>query len=1143
MSSDGKEWKFVECGRIFDTYEDSDHSVANYKKIINKFTKPVKARFVKILPEGWRNGPMMRAAVLVCEPECEKKHLKYEMQNSLTSSSGGPSLSSPWGDGSFETITSDWRQTVSGIVYDFYTARGGLLLKQSTCIKDNTEYTIIMQVQISNLNPNNWGALFTASGWNYEGLYVKDFFQLKPTNLVCDGLLLFKDYFYWLGMSRNKDGVVSLFVNGYKCATGKPTQNKGFELVSDDMIFFHGITADQTPQGHATTIRIWNRDVSEGDIQSLCGCRLASEGKSQCSDSVILNPSIDEYSASSISNGGVMVNNQYCQSPRLNSQYSWCPVSNQNAWLQMDTGAVQTITGVVTQGYKFANYWVQTFRVEVSADASVWKQVECGRIFAGNVDYDSKVKTFFSAPVEARYVRILPLTWYNAPMMRAGVLVCEMACDSGHLDYEMKTFRSSTGGPDLEAPWGEGDFIPFAQDDGFDYPYFDIKFYPDMPFDDCKDACNSDEKCGLVALYKNNGKGCWLKYGFGQDKGQGRRENRDRTMFFHIESLIYKLMAPVGYKFIAGQGLQLDEGNCIKTTDDYSILVDAMLVDVGSGLKRLISSKGWGDKGIYLNNKRIGLYPSSSGIQCAQSILPYYAFKFGLTRISDGEIKLYVNGLLCAHGFPPYADGFELNPHDIQFFYDSNTNYQEQGWIRRIQLWDDALSDKDMASHSGCRFQESTKSCKKGSIFRAQPSALDFSSTKSRDDFGKGFGQGQEVGSKPFRSIQEMRSAGETPPACPESKHGARVTLQRSCDAKNFFATKSGTFDEVSEYCKQNGGILATLSSEEDVQAAANACSGWCYIGLVRDRVNEPWRWLDGSSVSFTKWQGGQPQNTETKVVAWSGVDWNDWANGEAVFPGICETGADGWAGVTGVGIQGTLALPTGEYPSINGDGKCEDDEKLCVVQNCGFMSVSELSSFQVPFGMGITLYSQENFLGDTKTYVGPVSVSCLVADGWNDRARSLKIFEGRGDSSARDIGFWTPAPLPGQDNVWGIGEWMQVDLQTKHNISFVVTSGFRGYYRVGGTKQGTVDPTKYYNAQVTLFLLRYSNNARDWYDVECGRLFEVPWKNTPNSPVHSNLTNPIEARFIRLYPLAWQNEIVLKFQVLRNLNSSYSRC
>jgi hypothetical protein len=183
---------------------------------------------------------------------------------------------------------------------------------------------------------------------------------------------------------------------------------------------------------------------------------------------------------------------------------------------------------------------------------------------------------------------------------------------------------------------------------------------------------------------------------------------------------------------------------------------------------------------------------------------------------------------------------------------------------------------------------------------------------------------------------------------------------------------------------------------------------------------------------------------------------------------------------------------------------------------------------------MSITLYSQENFRGDFKTYVGPISVDCLVADNWNDRARSIKVYKGDSDQTGRDIGFWTPASLPGQNNVWGVGEWMQIDLKSKKNISYIVTSGFRGYYQAGSSKQGSVDSGKYFDAQVTLFLLRYSDNARDWYDVECGRLFETPWKNTPNLPVYSNLSYPVEARFIRLYPLAWQNEIVLKFQVLQ---------
>ena len=39
-----------------------------------------------------------------------------------------------------------------------------------------------------------------------------------------------------------------------------------------------------------------------------------------------------------------------------------------------------------------------------------------------------------------------------------------------------------------------------------------------------------------------------------------------------------------------------------------------------------------------------------------------------------------------------------------------------------------------------------------------------------------------------------------------------------------------------------------------------------------------------------------------------------------------------------------------------------------------------------------VTLYDQNNFGGSSITYDGPRNIGCLVADRWNDRARSMRI-------------------------------------------------------------------------------------------------------------------------------------------------------
>ena len=155
---------------------------------------------------------------------------------------------------------------------------------------------------------------------------------------------------------------------------------------------------------------------------------------------------------------------------RLNSLTAWGPKrSQQGEWIQIDTGSLQTIAGVVTQGRRNSAQWVTSFIVKVSADGRQWKDVECQRRWSGNKDQNTKVRTSFPEPLIARFVRVYPMTWHNWPSMRVGALICEMPCVDGELDYDLLegSFLSMTQGPPLNPAWGDGFF---AGDNGYRFP-------------------------------------------------------------------------------------------------------------------------------------------------------------------------------------------------------------------------------------------------------------------------------------------------------------------------------------------------------------------------------------------------------------------------------------------------------------------------------------------------------------------------------------------------------------------------------------------------------------------------------------------------------------------------------------------------
>jgi len=65
-------------------------------------------------------------------------------------------------------------------------------------------------------------------------------------------------------------------------------------------------------------------------------------------------------------------------------------------------------------------------------------------------------------------------------------------------------------------------------------------------------------------------------------------------------------------------------------------------------------------------------------------------------------------------------------------------------------------------------------------------------------------------------------------------------------------------------YCKARGGNLASIhSKEENDFIFSNFCTSpyLCYIGLSDTIVENRFKWLDGSVVSYTNWKSGEPNN------------------------------------------------------------------------------------------------------------------------------------------------------------------------------------------------------------------------------------------------------------------------------------------
>ncbi|XP_024646140.2 contactin-associated protein-like 4 isoform X3 [Macaca nemestrina] len=108
----------------------------------------------------------------------------------------------------------------------------------------------------------------------------------------------------------------------------------------------------------------------------------------------------------------------------------WTPlVSNKNQWLQIDLGERVEITAVATQGGYGSSDWVTSYILMFSDSGRNWKQYrreDSISGFLGNANADSVVQHRLWPPLEARYLRFLPVAWN--PDSRIGMRVEAYGC-------------------------------------------------------------------------------------------------------------------------------------------------------------------------------------------------------------------------------------------------------------------------------------------------------------------------------------------------------------------------------------------------------------------------------------------------------------------------------------------------------------------------------------------------------------------------------------------------------------------------------------------------------------------------------------------------------------------------------------------
>ena len=106
-------------------------------------------------------------------------------------------------------------------------------------------------------------------------------------------------------------------------------------------------------------------------------------------------------------------------------------------------------------------------------------------------------------------------------------------------------------------------------------------------------------------------------------------------------------------------------------------------------------------------------------------------------------------------------------------------------------------------------------------------------------------------------------------------------TQQTNYNGHSYYRSNgSMTWTNARQACTNMGGHLVTITSAAENNFVFNTWpSGW--IGFTDEVVEGQWRWVTGESVTYTNWNGGEPNNAGNEDYAQfvSGGRWNDLPN------------------------------------------------------------------------------------------------------------------------------------------------------------------------------------------------------------------------------------------------------------------------
>ncbi|XP_022796963.1 uncharacterized protein LOC111335346 [Stylophora pistillata] len=109
---------------------------------------------------------------------------------------------------------------------------------------------------------------------------------------------------------------------------------------------------------------------------------------------------------------------------------SWSAnINNGYQWLQVDLGRYKVVTGIATQGRNAVPQWVTLYELQYSEDEVTFVYYKepgqsSPKRFVGNRDQETVVYHKLSTPIQARFIRIRPKSWYGWISLRMELYGC-----------------------------------------------------------------------------------------------------------------------------------------------------------------------------------------------------------------------------------------------------------------------------------------------------------------------------------------------------------------------------------------------------------------------------------------------------------------------------------------------------------------------------------------------------------------------------------------------------------------------------------------------------------------------------------------------------------------------------------------------